>query len=84
MVNAVCDINHSYSNNLEQLTNTPYKKNAKLFKFQACGGCSNIYAIMVKVLLHWEKDGTVSRCEPNRLKQKGLDCVKENCLSILP
>jgi hypothetical protein len=31
---------------------------------------------MVKVLVYWEVEGAVSRYEPHRPKQKGLDCVK--------
>jgi hypothetical protein len=39
---------------------------------------------MVKVFVYWEEEGAVSRYEPHRLKQKGVDCVKVNlvlCLS---
>jgi len=42
---------------------------------------------MVKVLVYWEEEEAISRYEPHRLKQKGLDCVKMNliiCLSKGP
>jgi len=83
MANAACDINHSYPNNHKQRTNTPYKKNAVFSNFQACGECSNICAIMVKVLVYWEEEGVVSRYESHRLKQKGLDCVNMNLILCL-
>ena len=38
---------------------------------------------MVKVLVCWEQEGAVSRYEPHRLKQKGLDCVKMNSILCL-
>lgn len=38
---------------------------------------------MVKLLVYWEGEGVVSRCEPHRLKQTGLDCVKVNLILCL-
>jgi hypothetical protein len=81
--NAACDTNHSYPNNYRQLTNIPYKTNAVISNFQACGECSNICSVMVKVLVYWEEEGAVSRYEPHRLKQRGWTVWKWTWFSAL-